>query len=184
VKLTPDQLAELEEHLRGALDGHALAEAVAGIEYAVEWVAVEEFARDHDTKRRHYDHDRRILEAATQLRALLRTERPMWGMRSPDWLNFDDVLARIIHSTTETTAQSPVRRRGRPPEHWRDQLIAVIRGVYPDDAETTTSSHFVGTVELVLVEMVGHNVEDVGSVIRGALRRCPDPPFRVTITKT
>ena len=198
--LTLEQVEDLTAHLARLLAGDSLADAVGAIDTAAVFVGPvvvvmadgdELLLRrtttpgaERDRRRRESRHMRAVAATITSLRRLLETERPLWGTAGVDWKRLDASLATIGEAgRIEGDALRPHEGRGRAPDEFLDDLISVIHGVYPPGAATLEEgSHFVTTVELVLAyrEL---DVKEIRSRIVGALRRRPEPPFRMMLTR-
>jgi hypothetical protein len=184
--LNEDQQAELTDHLSAVLQGDQLAVAVASIDFMLV-LADSELRIEAETgwgraeRAERFRHFSALVTCATTLQALLKATRPLPGTAEISWKAFDDQLATVIEAAhIEIDAAHPTRKKGRPPEEWRDRLVSVAFSVYP--AETATkakNSHFERTIELLL-GFLSQDLQDVHSVVIDALERQPKPPFTLT----
>lgn len=190
--LTPEQVDGLRDHLTGMVpesdpDGADLDAAVLAIDRAASACARNKMPSDLK-RQRHAGrvHVEKLAAAADQLRELLDIEfvgdqgiQPL-VMHNGAWpelaTTLRDVAARARGVASMLTPQPGERR---PPDEHRDILISVIFSVYPPGTATKSrGSHFEQTVEMVLGDFLGRDVE-VHGLIRDALRRQPKPPFVV-----
>jgi hypothetical protein len=181
---TPEQRDALDAHLAGVLSEGVRLDALAALDWACAVARAslqpnrEREIRDALSLRRRHCHD--VAHHAEALAALLRTERPLWNTASIDWPALDNMLAAVVASARVEAPPAPRgSRRGRPSTTWRDQLIAVAFSVYPaGEAKKTAGSHFEQTVEMLL-EFLNAEIADTHGLVRDALSRCPDPPYKV-----
>ena len=183
MNLSPEQVNELTEHLGEVLlDATERDAAVTAIDSAADlgepvtpsdWKWIRDGSHAHAAK---------VASRATQLRELLRSELPTGAFSSLadlDWSRIDTDLGRVIEAATaEAEGSARQKGAGRPPDEFRDELIAVIYSAYPPGEGTKSrGSHFERTVEMVL-GYIGREVEDVHGLIVKALRRRPEHPLR------
>lgn len=199
--LEPDPRRDLRAHLASAIDPEQLDAAILAIDLVC-WMAKQEIDgaerlaqlpqkkraaayRRHERARwrqLHVRHHATELAAAALKRAL-KNERPLVGTVGVDWKSFDEQLL-IIEASARAEAEicERLQRTGRGQRMpWRDKLIALVFSLYPPDAATLRSAsraHFVRTVTQVLF-LLDHHVDNVRTVIADALRRHPEPPFRL-----
>ncbi len=188
--LSPEQIDELAEHLGEVLlDAEELATAVFAIDMAANSCRKGAPTPSEWKELRETNHAHMLLVAAraTKLRALLRADlpiglraRPLWKTAGLDWERFDADLETIADSATaEAEWGAPQKGAGRPADESRDKLISVVHNIYAEGVRSKSrGSHFERTVEMVLGHL-DREVEDVHSLIVNALRRQPEPPFRV-----
>lgn len=175
---TVEQETALADHLGGELGTDSILDAVLSLDLACA-LAVDERALAPAVRARtsaSRAHMLAVLKHASALEELLRSERPLVKTAGLDWAGLDRALSNVIESARlEVEATKP--RRGRPPLHWRDVMIAIAYEAYPTGKATRTiGSHFERTVEMLL-EFIGQPVEDVHSLVMDALRRQPQAPW-------
>jgi len=176
-QLTAEQAADLSAHLSEVLAGDELERAVWAIDFAAadadSAVTPGEWKRSKDAT---HEHMSKVAAAADALGCLLHEGRPMWKTAGLDWDLFGAALATIAESAqAEATMHRSAPGAGRPPDEWRDKLIAVICSVYPPGAALAQVE---ATVELVL-GFLGRDVQDVHGLVAKSLRRRPNAPFVV-----
>jgi hypothetical protein len=182
---TSEQADAVREHLGRVLLGHALNEAIA----TLDWVCAEasttlSVPKDERRRLRAEEHSHRvsILKHAAALQRLLHAERPLFRTAGLDWRQFDEWLAMLTEAArVEADCSRPASTKGRPAEDWRDRLVAVAYGVFPDgDAAIAKDSRFEVLVGMLL-EFLDREIEDVHGMVVDALRRQPKPHFRLTL---
>lgn len=184
--LTPDQRLDLHESLRDLVpDDTAREAAILAIDMACGQAKLElqhpaVIAKHMAVERQHM---RAVVKAVDQLRTALEHQWPRWGLAGLDRDRLLRDLAAVRAAATTDAGPETRPAPGRPPLVWRDRLIAVVYSIYPEGtALKSQGSHFERLVELLL-EWLGAEIDDVHSVIIDAMRRCPDPPFRVTVPR-
>lgn len=140
------------------------------------WPVIANPVRDED-RERGYRHFSGMVAHARALQNALADERPLIGTKDINWESFEADLARLIEAAkAETETARPKKTRGRPPEKWRDDLIALVDSRYPKVSRRGLQSHFEGTV-VMLLGFLNAEPEDVRATIRDVRKRRPQPPF-------
>jgi hypothetical protein len=122
-----------------------------------------------------------IAQRIKELQRVLAHRPELWGEGSFDWRALEQQLAELERLVTRhIEGRTPRPRRGRTPLDWRDDLVSLAYSLYPEgEAAKSEGSHFESTVAMLL-QYLDAEVNDVHSVVVDALRRQPEPPFRVS----
>lgn len=180
------QVRELNDHLEKRPRVYAGGVALRSI---LDWVHVSQSELDgsaDDRRAQSLARSSHIVKHARALQALLAYARPEWAMAGPPpkrepfpWEQFDNCLAKLADSAQEEArAATPKRIRGRRPEEWRDQLVALISYAYRNEDMTRlrVRQHFNQTIKMIF-DFLGVPVLDLKAVLRGARSRGTPPPF-------
>jgi hypothetical protein len=182
--LEPHQERALMRHLS---DGYLELKEIDRLAFAIRcyWPEVQasilygsEVREQRTVSHRHFA---KMAAHARGLQEALSAERPLVNTCGVDWAGFDAALKRVLKSAEmEVEASQPRRGRGRRPEEWRDELVAVVYAHYPETkAKLAEESHFEKTVALLL-RFLAADVEDVHGLIVDARRRRPKSPQLIT----
>lgn len=175
--LSPEQARELYEHLAPVISGDAVYDAVAAVDHAAyaARAALRGVDSGHDKERK--THLRSVEAHARELFLLLSDpeDRPRVGTDPVDFEALREMLLRVTASAHVEANPSEPRRFGRPPLTWRDELVATICAIYPEE---TPIQVVVETLELVL-GWIGADVQDVHGVVKRARRRRGAPHVTV-----
>ena len=175
--LDPDQREELGQHLRPVIGDADIDRAIAAIDMGVyacgvmpptEWAALQKASRRHSAA---------IAATASDLQALLKGSPVWFGLDLSDLADTLGALAAL--------ARVPKRRKWRPSDGRRDDLIAIVAHVYPPGSVGPRGKHFahlVRTVRLAL-SFIRAEPENVRPLVLEALRRRPEPPFFIVASK-
>jgi hypothetical protein len=174
--LTQEKEGELTRHL--STGGVFTAEEVEDLVWAIQhWMPVIRSPNRHELRENRYLHFSGMVTHARALQKALASERPLWGTKDISWENFEADLARLVESAeAEVQAASPRKTRGRRPEEWRDDLIALVRSRYPETFKRGLRAHFEYTIALLL-KFIDAEPDDIKATVRDVLRRNPQPPF-------
>jgi hypothetical protein len=178
---TSQQRNELDAHLADVIGSDTDRHRAIFI-IGVQFFAARGYAKNpklqHKWNNYTVKHFTKVSNQAMELRQSLAKRRPDLGLAGLDWSALDQMLSAVeasAHSMASSvrSVKAPPSNRGRRPEEWRDELIALVYGLYPPGkAVKTTGSHFESTVGMLL-EWVGRDVEDLHGLVIDALQRRP-----------
>lgn len=180
--LTQDQERELTAWLH---EGGFTSEEIEDVVWAINhWFPViqarlREGAAGPLRRARRSKHFSVMASHAQELQKLLGKERPLWKTADIDWAAFDGALGRLIESAHEEAVSArPKEVKGRRPEEWRDELVALVHSLYPERviAKRGGKAHRDKTVAKLL-DFLDVEVSEVSKTVRDSLERAPRPPF-------